>query len=325
MTCQKSGPFDLTKRRPKVLLFGNGLIWETCVPWQELIRKVKRPEADIEKYMIYEGSGEDRRFVGFRVPNTVMTLATSLISDGERHNKYGEVLNPTNQTPSPLLKKLLLDEKGKLSYFDAVLTTNYTYEAEALFHERYPTLTDRSKAAYAVNTAENGDAKFLLHTCNKLKTGPEIWHIHGELRRPSSIVLSHDEYARLVGELMKFNSDRRDDYLRHQTDLLIESWVDYFLMGDVYILGFGMDFSEFDLWWLLGRRLREKAGCGKCVFYEPEKADNQYKLAALADAGVTVKTCGVSLTAGGTYAAFYDAAIADIHAELKDAGTPQTS
>ena len=59
-----------------------------------------------------------------------------------------------------------------------------------------------------------------------------------------------------------------------------DSWMDYFIMGDVYILGQGFDFSEFDLWWLLLRRKREKANTGKIVYYEPEYR-NKYKLLAL--------------------------------------------
>ena len=42
-------------------------------------------------------------------------------------------------------------------------------------------------------------------------------------------------------------SDRRDpESLENPI-----SWVDLFLTRNVHILGFGLDFSELDIWWLL--------------------------------------------------------------------------
>lgn len=66
-------------------------------------------------------------------------------------------------------------------------------------------------------------------------------------------------------------------------------------MGDLYILGQGFDYLEFDLWWLLLRRLREKAQIGTVYFYEPEKSDNQYKLLALNDLGVETLLLGCKI------------------------------
>ncbi|MGL0957632.1 hypothetical protein ABMX86_22250 [Vibrio vulnificus] len=34
------------------------------------------------------------------------------------------------------------------------------------------------------------------------------------------------------------------------------SWVDLFFSGDVHILGFSLDYSETDIWWLLNKRAR---------------------------------------------------------------------
>ena len=295
--------FDLSIRRPKVLLFGNGLTRETSVSWQELIRSMRRDGANVERYERYE----DGKFQSFLLPNTVMTLATSIIEDKQRHETYTKVLNKRFYPENAHLKALLSLP------FDAVLTTNYTYEAEAVFRPDYPGLANRTKGNYAATTGDKRDPKYLIHGYNHLEnTSPDIWHIHGELRCPSSVILSHDEYARLVHELIEHNRKRGNDYVTHKTDLRFTSWMDYFLMGDVYILGFGMDFSEFDLWWLLGRRQREKAECGTCVFYEPDKPENRVKQSALTDSGVVVKTLGVEIHSSADYATFYKLAIADI-------------
>lgn len=36
----------------------------------------------------------------------------------------------------------------------------------------------------------------------------------------------------------------------------IYSWADVFFMTDLHIIGFGLDFAELDIWWLLNRRIR---------------------------------------------------------------------
>ena len=70
---------------------------------------------------------------------------------------------------------------------------------------------------------------------------------------------------------MEYLDLRADDYraLNKGEVFKVKSWVDDFILGDVYILGFGMDFSEFDLWWLLNRKKREKADHGNVWFYTP--------------------------------------------------------
>ena len=41
-----------------------------------------------------------------------------------------------------------------------------------------------------------------------------------------------------------------------------------FLFGDIYVLGFSFDPSEFDLWWLLQRKQNEEKASGQVYFYE---------------------------------------------------------
>ena len=42
-------------------------------------------------------------------------------------------------------------------------------------------------------------------------------------------------------------------------------------MGDVYILGLGLDFSESDLWWLIEFKSNYEQICGRTVFYNPQE------------------------------------------------------
>lgn len=306
--------FDITQKRPRVLLLGNGLTRGTGMSWEELIKSIAQEGKDLEPYIQRDDNGD---FQSFRIPNTIVTLATAAVADSVRHDAYNRVLNVTDYTENPQLRKLL-----KLP-FDAILTTNFSYELEAALRKDYPQLSLEKKLSYACVTQGKGDGRFLIHSYNTLpltnpKTGKEpdkrdIWHIHGELRRPSSVVLTHDEYARLVHDILEHNKKRGKAYQEEKNDLAFLSWIDYFLLGDVTVLGFGMDFAEFDLWWLLGRRLRELAGPGSFVFYEPKTAKNACKLTALRDAGVQVESCGVTISKKGRgYKTFYARAIREI-------------
>lgn len=98
----------------------------------------------------------------------------------------------------------------------------------------------------------------------------------------------------------------------------IRSWLDSFILGDVYILGFGMDFSELDIWWLLNRKKRENAIHGQVFYYEPGGDDFSEKAELLKLLGVKVFHCGVTTPIGTpeeknkAYREFYLKAIQDI-------------
>lgn len=301
--------FNLNEKRPQVLLLGNGLTYGTGLPWYKLIQQVARVDVDVHQY---ERKNKEGKVVGFHVPNTVLTMATSETDDTRRHNKYGQAFENADYTPNKWLKKLLEMP------FDAVLTTNYTCELETALLSEYQTFKPEKKRKYAYQTGNVSDAKYLIHTFNRIwDNNPDIWHIHGELRRPSSIILSHDEYARLICRILNYNEDRGRKYDKDREGLAFESWIDYFLLGNVYTLGLSFDFSDIDLWWLLGRRLREKTGKGIFIFYEPEKEGNYYKHLALSDSGVDVRTCGITIRKNDEYDCFYEMAIHNIEKQLR--------
>lgn len=87
----------------------------------------------------------------------------------------------------------------------------------------------------------------------------------------------------------------------------IRSWIDCFMLGDIYIVGLGMALSELDLWWLVNCKKRNFAD-RKVVLYKPDiKTEEQL----LADAyGIEVITAGFN----GDYREYYEW----LHKELKD-------
>lgn len=294
--------FDLSKKQPQVLLLGNGLF--NKMSWKKFIEKLA--DKDIEPYCIND------RFV---VPNLILaSVATNVKDDNCRHDRYLDAFKSYEYEDYPMLNKLLNAK------FDAILTTNYTYEIEYEINKKYCNLTDNTKRKkFAKNTEEKYDKKYLIHTFNRLEKdgyANDIWHIHGEQRRKSSLILTHDEYARLMCQIINYNTAIGNEYENSYNNLRFMSWLDYFIMGDMYILGQGFDFSEFDLWWLLLRRLRENAKTGTVYFYEPEKEDNKYKLLALNALGVKTLSlnCRIneSKNKNEQYADFYSKAIDDI-------------
>ena len=297
--------FDLTYKLPQVLLFGNGLSRQ--VDWKQFIKAVSNK--DVEKY--YKNKDA-------QLPNLILTSTVTDINDLARQNKYIEYLDKYNCTSSEQIKNLLNIN------FDAILTTNYTYELECNLKNNYCDLSDNAKRESYAKTTESGyDSKYFIHTFNRVANGvslQDIWHIHGEQRRKSSMVLTHDEYARLMGQIIDYNNKIGNKYDYYYDNLKFKSWIDYFVMSDLYILGQGFDFAEFDLWWLLLRRIREKAKTGKIIFYEPRNEDNKYKLLALEDLGVKTETLGCvidkSKSIDEQYKSFYDIAIKDIHQKV---------
>ena len=51
--------------------------------------------------------------------------------------------------------------------------------------------------------------------------------------------------------------------------MIDKSWIDKFILDDVYFLGFGLDYSEIDLWWLLQRKHRQP-NRGRTIFIDPK-------------------------------------------------------
>ena len=200
--------------------------------------------------------------------------------------------------------------------FDAILTTNYTYEAEECFIPDFHTKSETALKRFWNQTKKRKDKiidpKYLLHTFNRVSQGEieqEIWHIHGEVRRKTSLILTHDEYSHLIHQLVEYNKERGRDFYTYSEDVRFESWVDYLLLGDLHIIGFGFDFSEFDLWWLLTRRLKEEAGAGRLVFYAPKSEEKKAIHSALRAMGAEVVDCGVSIEDKDAYKTFYERAI----------------
>lgn len=236
---------DLVKP-PRVLLLGNGLLrLAGGGDWSVLLRQLTDRPEDINL--------KD-------VPYAMQPEALCGTDVEEVQRRAAEAID--NSPVHKLLDALLHMD------FDAILTTNFTYEIEEAISAR-PWSEYQRRRAFCALDGRTG-VRHNTCTCNLIQRadGREtpVFHVHGEKGRKHSLVLSYYSYAKSVSKLCEFNQHRGNAYQETQLEgksLVVQSWLDYFLMGDVYAVGLGFDTSEFDLWWAIERKAREKAAHGR--------------------------------------------------------------
>ena len=241
---------DMTKP-PKVLMLGNGIcLLNNGMGWSELLRSLQIKDEVIPDVTDIPYAMQPEAIRGTDVEEVQRLMATNLRS----------------QSPHELLKQLVFMD------FDAIITTNYTYEIEnALLDGKW---TENKRKKCHVTLYGSSHVRYNTYKCNLVKdiNGREIpvFHIHGEQARKHSMVLSYYSYADAVYHLIEMNKQRKNEYAEHQLSgipLLCKGWLDYFLLGEIYAIGFGFDLSEFDIWWAIERKNREYAQTGKMHAY----------------------------------------------------------
>lgn len=249
---------------PKVLLLGNGLLrLAGGGDWSALLKQLTDKPEDINLH---------------GVPYAMQPEALCGTDVEEVQRRAAETIG--NSPVHALLETLLQMD------FDAILTTNFTYEIEETISSRPWSEYQRRKSFWALD-GKTG-VRHNTCTCNLIQRadGKEIpvFHIHGEKGRKHSLVLSYYSYAKSVSKLCEFNQHRGNIYQESQEEgkpLMLQSWLDYFLMADVYAVGLGFDTSEFDLWWAIERKAREKAAHGQLHAFMSEKAGKHLPQEAL--------------------------------------------
>lgn len=123
--------------------------------------------------------------------------------------------------------------------------------------EVLPTKTNTEKI-YSIRRAKQINNKFL-------------WQIHGEIDKPITIMLGLDHYCGSIGKIDDYikgaynyeNENQKYSEAKMQTKLDDNSfhgtsWIDLFFTTNIHIIGFSLDFSEIDIWWILNKRARLK-------------------------------------------------------------------
>jgi hypothetical protein len=149
--------------------------------------------------------------------------------------------------------------------WSTVLTTNYDNCLEAATGERFETDNLERESTYSVFRRKRSKTQF-------------VWHIHGELSGPRTMMLGLHQYAGYLQKLRQYFTTKMhgSPYVyageTWSTDADKHSWADHFLRDNVHIVGFGFGYAETVLWWLLTykQRIRRAKGLhtGTTTYYQ---------------------------------------------------------
>ena len=311
-----SAPFIHKNRgtgRPQILLIGNGLERgkDGQPEWSEFLDALLAPGRT-------KATKEEKDTVPF--PLLYQLLSTP---DPAPSVLHAEAIKAEEARLAEGLKCLkhssnaLLDRLPFLGA-DHIFTTNYPYSLEAAFYPRRDVQNARSRSAARFSLCPpDKDGKKRREQCYRLHTGYEaknadgrrvgLWHIHGETGVPTGIVVGHDRYGRLLSRMEQL-CGKEINRTMEEKSREFRSWPELFLFGDVYVLGFGFALCEYDLWWLLRRKQRERYADGRVYFFDnSHRPESSIRDRLLQSHGVLINPFGVEKK--DDYSTFYNNAM----------------
>lgn len=146
--------------------------------------------------------------------------------------------------------------------WDTVLTTNYDHCLEDATGKRFIAANLDSETTYSVFRRRQSGTRY-------------VWHIHGDLSGPRTMMLGMHHYCGYVQKLRRYLTTRSESPFVSRDPRKIEdgrhSWADLFLRDHVHIVGLGLGYEELLLWWLLGFKYRlkhkKRLPCGDTTYY----------------------------------------------------------
>lgn len=246
----------------KVLLVGNGINLSFDKPsWDKLI----------SEHMHDNVSKEDIS----SMPYPMQIVVASNDGVDTFMKEYAAVLKAEeiSDTQKDFIKKLTACS------VDAILTTNYSLEIEKSVIENYSDYKRRQLSKKLIE----GDAKqekFRLFDYIELPDEKSLWHIHGDAYHINSMIMGHYFYGELLAAIDRCIHKLIKRYKGCKTykkDFMPKSWLDYFMTGEVHIMGLGMELSEMDLWWLACCKKKNFPDT-KIYFYDPLHDNRQREL-----------------------------------------------
>lgn len=254
-------------QRVKVLIVGNGinLPFESAKSTDNIIREAwrKHHHSNLPKR-----SDLTHPHPVWKLPFTMEVVAATKNNVGDELQNLAEEMRELKVcVEQEKLVRNILDAS-----FDVILTTNYSLEIEKSI------LGDCSCQkiySHYRTTMEQSDRqkRYGIFQCTELpyNNHPFLWHIHGTSLRKDSLIMDQLSYGKLLSEVEKRATVANRGFyhsINNNIPFCPKSWIDYFLIADIYIIGFQMDFSESDIWWLLSykRNVNPKS---KVKFFQP--------------------------------------------------------
>lgn len=202
-------------------------------------------------------------------------VKVSTVRNGKPYQLFFEELAFDINTENPIegnikvLKEIMGTEALKLvphsvlqkivtsGHYQHFMTTNYDYCIE----KAIDTAFDPGKSKHLKHP------KYSLYRYNKVGNN-KIWHLHGECNNgykgkldnfpEASILIGFEHYADYLEKIHHLVKSNTGKGLAELMDSAQENWVHLFFTRDIDILGFGLDFTETHLWFLLNFRARLK-------------------------------------------------------------------
>lgn len=131
--------------------------------------------------------------------------------------------------------------------FNHVVTTNYDQAFETQFR------------GLQVSSKNFGSTRNILEAVSAAGDF-DVYHAHGVDVLKRTLCLGHEHYASLIGKIRRYFYPNGDDDNNILADLILNKvpswgiWPEYLFTTDVAIVGFGLDYCETDIWWLLALR-----------------------------------------------------------------------
>lgn len=237
------------------ILFGNGInrLSKNNISWGKLLDTIK----------------ETRTFDDSDLPNTMIYERIILENPSNHDNILSDEFDVKKH-----IADLMIDVESSEIYTELFtlnvqnyLTTNYDYS----FTDSLIDLKEVNLPIHDQSTEDIYSVRRVKRISNIHEKEKYFWQIHGEINKPASIMLGLDHYCGYVG---KINSYIKGGYKyiiegKDIEEISIEekfnnnqfnntSWVELFFNSNIHIIGFSLDFSEIDLWWIINKRARLK-------------------------------------------------------------------
>lgn len=237
------------------VLLGNGLnrCKNATKSWNELL-------GDLSKdYKVEVNEELQKNLYTFFYERIILSSGQKDSPDGKEEKIKMDIAKEMKKVePSDLYDFLI---HLKVSHY---ITTNYDYCIEKMLE----------KKTYRKRSAENSEKTYSIRrgvgyekSEGKLKF---VWHVHGEVDYPKSIMLGLDHYCGAISKMDAYMKGRYS-FIKNGKEIKIASiisklkgkseydhlsWLELFFTSNIHILGFGLDYSETDFWWILNWRAR---------------------------------------------------------------------
>ncbi|OSZ46148.1 hypothetical protein BVZ31_05970 [Alcaligenes faecalis] len=249
--------------RKKTFFFGNGInrVSKEAVSWSELLNELDESGCGGYKSIPYTMNYE-RLFLEMKLGSNFKNIRE--VEEGVK-NKIAKALDLQDGNE---VYKLMGEKK-----FQNYITTNYDYSFEKSIGVKPEKI--RSEEIYSIRRKRkyvDGKREWFL------------WNIHGEIEAQKSIMIGLDHYCGSIGKIdayikgkYVYHMDGKEVNVKSMMEKIKggefqgDSWVELFFNSDIYFIGFSLDYSEIDIWWVLNKRARISrevdGGLGNRVYF----------------------------------------------------------